>query len=298
MTSRTSLATRLAGEGPTVTRQQADDAVTEHRAFTEHHVVFNSLDNETVNLYFGVWGDCKGTLQWKDWKIEGPLFGGWEVYHMKGSPVDPDRIYASQTSSWFGQVMQRSDDAGETWEVIGNEFCYDGVPGTHQWYDGTQHPWEFKRVWHLEPSLHDPDTVYAGVEDAALFKSTDAGQTWQELPGLRAVKGPLWQPGAGGMSREQIGLLFDDVERAAVAFGFGVIDRRFDERPAHREHRAGPERGDRGVGAPQGPVEGRSDLGDEAVPEPEGTTAFSDLPCFIPSFFCGDLSPMVASGGR
>ena len=45
---------------------------------------------------------------------------------------------------------------------------YDGVPGTHQWYDGTPHPWEFKRVWHLEPSLTDPDTVYAGVEDAAL----------------------------------------------------------------------------------------------------------------------------------
>jgi len=50
----------------------------------------------------------------KKWSIEGPFFGGWEVYHMKGSPVDPDRIFASQTSGWFGQIIQRSDDGGRT----------------------------------------------------------------------------------------------------------------------------------------------------------------------------------------
>jgi hypothetical protein len=104
------------------------------------------------------------------WKVSGPHFAGWEIYHMTGSPVEPDRIYASQTSGWFGQVMQRSDNGGKTWETVGNEFKYTGTPGTHKWYDGTQHPWEFKRIWHLEPSLSDPDTVYAGAEDAALFK--------------------------------------------------------------------------------------------------------------------------------
>jgi photosystem II stability/assembly factor-like uncharacterized protein len=133
------------------------------------------------------------------WDIRGPHFAGWEVYHVKGSPADPDRLYASQTSGWFGQLIQRSDDGGETWEPVGNEFGYEGVPGTHQWYDGTQHPWEFKRVWHLEPSLTDPDTVYAGAEDAALFRSVDGGKTWLELSGLRGAKGNLWQPGAGGM---------------------------------------------------------------------------------------------------
>src|SRR5918999_1467251 len=120
------------------------------------------------------------------WDISGPHFGGWEIYHMKGSPADPNRLYASQSSGWFGQVMQRSSDGGKTWEPVGNKFAYDGVPGTHQWYDGTPHPWEFKRVWHLEPSLTDPDTVYAGAEDAALFRSTDGGQTWQELRGLQS----------------------------------------------------------------------------------------------------------------
>ena len=135
-----------------------------------------------------------------NWKVSGPHFAGWELYHVKGSPVDPNRLYASQSSGWFGQLIQRSSDGGASWEPVGNNFAYDGIPGTHQWYDGTPHPWEFKRVWHLEPSLTDPDTVYAGVEDAALFKSTDGGLTWGELSGLRGHgSGPKWQPGAGGM---------------------------------------------------------------------------------------------------
>jgi len=154
------------------------------------------------------------------WDVSGPHFSGWEIYHLKGSPVDPNRIYASQTSGWFGQIIQRSDDGGKTWHQPGtppgeqtapggmpkgesNKFVYDAAAApltTHQWYDGTQHPWEFKRVWHLEPSLTDPNTVYAGIEDAAIFKSTDGGQNWKELPGLRGHgTGPKWQPGAGGM---------------------------------------------------------------------------------------------------
>jgi photosystem II stability/assembly factor-like uncharacterized protein len=159
----------------------------------------------------------------KQWDVSGPHFAGWEMYHLKGSPIEPNRIYASQTSSWFGQIIQRSDDGGNTWHQPGtppgeptttpdgmpkgesNKFVYDTSPETgkplttHQHYDGTQRTWEFKRVWHLEPSLTDPDTVYAGIEDAALFRSSDGGQTWQELSGLRDVKGSLWQPGAGGM---------------------------------------------------------------------------------------------------
>ncbi|MCU1611343.1 MAG: hypothetical protein QOH09_4454 [Pseudonocardiales bacterium] len=134
------------------------------------------------------------------WDVSGPHFAGWEIYHVTGSSADSDRLYASQSSGWFGQVIQRSDDGGTTWQPAGNQFSYDGVPGTHQWYDGTPHPWEFARVWHLEPSLTDPDTVYAGVEDAALFRSIDGGQTWQELSGLRDHdSGSSWQPGAGGM---------------------------------------------------------------------------------------------------
>ncbi len=154
----------------------------------------------------------------RDWMVEGPHFAGWEVYHLKGSPADPNRIYASQSSAWFGQIIQRSDDGGKSWSQPGfsadelktapdgmpktesNKFVYDGLPGTHMWYDGTKHPWEFKRVWHLEPSLTNPDHVYAGVEDAALFESKDGGKSWHELSALREHEtGPKWQPGAGGM---------------------------------------------------------------------------------------------------
>ena len=177
----------------------------------------------------------------KRWKVSGPHFAGWEIYHMKGSPVNPDRIYASQTSAWFGQIIQRSDDGGKTWNPPGtkpedlmtpegmakgesNMFVYDASPETgkplttHQWYDGTQHPWEFKRVWHLEPSLDNPDHVYAGVEDAALFESKDGGKSWHELAGLRGSDtGPKWQPGAGGMCLHTILIDPSNPKRISVA---------------------------------------------------------------------------------
>jgi photosystem II stability/assembly factor-like uncharacterized protein len=178
----------------------------------------------------------------ENWEVSGPHFAGWEIYHLKGSPVDPNRIYASQTSGWFGQIIQRSDDGGKTWHQPGtpagqpaappdgppksesNKFAYDASPEsgkpltTHQWYDGTQHPWEFKRVWHIEPALADPNTVYAGVEDAAIFRSTDGGQNWKELPGLRGHgTGPKWQPGAGGMCLHTIILDPSNPQRIFIA---------------------------------------------------------------------------------
>jgi photosystem II stability/assembly factor-like uncharacterized protein len=156
--------------------------------------------------------------QRKKWDVDGPHFAGWEMYHLKGSPIDPNRIFASQSNSWFGQTIQRSDDGGQTWEPVGNKFEYEGPVGTHQWYDGTQHPWEFARVWHLEPSPTDPDTVYAGVEDAALFRSTDGGKSWHELSGLRCHEsGPLWQPGAGGMCLHTIVIDPNDPQRIFIA---------------------------------------------------------------------------------
>ncbi len=173
------------------------------------------------------------------WNVNGPHFAGWEIYHMKGSPADPNRIYVSQTSGWFGQLIRRSSDGGKTWETPGgekvpqpgdfpsgqsNKFVYDTTPETgkplttHQWYDGTQHPWEFKRVWHLEPSITDPDTAYAGIEDAAIFRTTNGGHTWHELAGLRGHgTGPKWQPGAGGLCLHTILIDPSDPGRIYVA---------------------------------------------------------------------------------
>ena len=134
------------------------------------------------------------------WEVSGPHFPGSEIYHLKGSPADSDRIYASQSSGCFGQVIQRSLNGGQSWEPVGSDFTYATEPGTHLWYDGTPRPFEFKRIWHLEPSPDDPDEVYAGAEDAAIFKSADGGKSWGELTGLRThASAPSWQPGADGM---------------------------------------------------------------------------------------------------
>ena len=152
------------------------------------------------------------------WRISEPHFGGWELYHLKGSPANPNRIWASQSSGWFGQQLQRSDDGGKSWNPVGNKFEYEGVPGTHQFYDGTPHPWEFRRVWHLEPSVTDPDTVFAGIEDAALFKSTDGGTSWSELSGLRTHStGSAWAPGAGGLCLHTILIDPKNAQRMFVA---------------------------------------------------------------------------------
>ena len=151
------------------------------------------------------------------WDIRGPLFPGWEIFDIKGSPADPDRIYAAQFTEWFGQLIQRSDDGGSSWNKMEGKFVYEGELGTHQWFDGTQHPWAFKRVWQLEPSPTDPDLLYAGVEDAAIFRSSDGGQNWQELPGLRSAKGHLWQPGAAGLCLHTILLDPGNPQRIFVA---------------------------------------------------------------------------------
>jgi photosystem II stability/assembly factor-like uncharacterized protein len=162
----------------------------------------------------------------RDWKVDGPHFPGWEVYHVAGSPADPDRLYAAPSGGWFGQVIQRSDDGGRSWTPAGNDFHYEGVPGMHQWYDGTLRPWEFTRVWHLEPSPTDPDTVFAGVQDAALFKSTDGAATWQELKGLREHgSGPQWQPGAGGMCLHTILIDPANADRIYVAISAAGVFR-------------------------------------------------------------------------
>ena len=151
------------------------------------------------------------------WKVDGPHFAGWEVMHLKASPCNPERLYAAPSTGWFGQTIHRSDDGGQTWDTVGNDFRYDGNPGTHLWYDGTPHPWEFKRIWHLEPSPTDPNLVYAGAEDAAIFRTDDGGSSWHELPRLRDCSGDKWQPGAGGMCLHTILLDPQDPQRIYIA---------------------------------------------------------------------------------
>ncbi len=174
-----------------------------------------------------------------DWEVSGPSFAGWEIYHVNGSPVDPGRLYASQSSGWFGQVVQRSDDGGTTWEAVGNDLHYEGEPGSHLDYDGSALPWRFKRIWNLTPSATDPDVVFAGVEDAALFRSDDGGRSWGELPGLRGhPSASSWAPGAGGLCLHTILPRPDDPDRMLVAISsagvFATDDAGASWQPANR----------------------------------------------------------------
>jgi photosystem II stability/assembly factor-like uncharacterized protein len=210
----------------------------------ERRIGFKQKERRTMSKIRVLVGTKKGAFiltadgKRKNWKVSCPHFAGWEIYHLKGSPVDPNRIYASQTSGWFGQIIQRSDDGGKTWNTPGsspdelkgpegmpkgesNKFVYEGEVGKHLWYDGTQHPWEFKRIWHIEPSLTDPDIAYAGAEDAAIFKTTNGGETWKELAGLRQAKSQLWQPGAGGMGVHTILLDYKNERRIYIAISAG-----------------------------------------------------------------------------
>ena len=135
------------------------------------------------------------------WNVTGPHFGGWEIYHMKGSPVDPNRIYASQSSSWFGQIIQRSNDGGKTWEQPGTKpgepmkrpkACPKAKATNSSTNGKSRHPSCGTTARRIPgnsnasgiSSLRSPIpiSVYAGVEDAAIFKTTDGGKNWQELP--------------------------------------------------------------------------------------------------------------------
>ena len=159
------------------------------------------------------------------WNIQGPLFAGLEIYHIKGSALNPQRIYVSQISDWFGQVNHRSSDGGETWEIIGNKFEYEGELRTHQDFSGAQVPWKFRRIWTFEPSPTEKETVFAGAEDAALFKSTDGGMTWRELSGLRKMQPNLWAPSAGGLGLHTILIDPNNPDRIYVAISAAGVFR-------------------------------------------------------------------------
>ncbi|HEY3248838.1 MAG TPA: exo-alpha-sialidase [bacterium] len=165
----------------------------------------------------------------RNWQIDGPHFGGWEVFHLEASPTDPDRLYAALWTGWHGAVIQRSSDGGRTWEPVGNQFAYADSEATHQDFDGKQIPWRFKRVWHIEPALDRPGTLYAGVEDAALFESPDAGGSWEELSSLRRhPTAASWQPGAGGMGLHTIVIDPNDPRRIFAAISAAGVFRTAD----------------------------------------------------------------------
>lgn len=123
------------------------------------------------------------------WRCEGPQLAEWEIYSALGDPKG-EGVLAGASHAAYGPSVRKSDDGGATWTQIA---------------DGPRYPTEtgfkFNRVWQLIPGhSSEPDTVFAGVEEAGLFVSRDRGATWSELDGLTShPTRPGWFPGAGGM---------------------------------------------------------------------------------------------------
>lgn len=148
------------------------------------------------------------------WEMQGPLFEGWDVFHVQASPQDPDRLYAALWTAWYGTVIQASADGGRTWRALDNRFAYAEPATYHKDWTGAPQAWRFKRIWHLAPApapAWPPEALLAGAEDAALFHSPDGGMSWRELSGLRLHPSHgEWQPSAGGLCLHT--LLFDPVD--------------------------------------------------------------------------------------
>lgn len=126
------------------------------------------------------------------WQVAGPYFRGETVYAMAYDGRNGrHRIWAGVRSFHFGAVLRTSDDFGKNWITPETP--------TIRFPEGTGA--SLQQIWQITPGREDePDTLYCGVEPAALFVSRDAGRSWALVQGLfDHPHRPKWQPGAGGL---------------------------------------------------------------------------------------------------
>jgi len=119
-----------------------------------------------------------------DWAVRGPLCEGWPIHDAIMDPAS-GAIMAAGGSNWYGPAVWRSDDLGETWTHSSEGLTYG---------DDAE---KITTIWNMAVG---PDALYAGVEPAGLFKSSDGGSTWQHVEGLtNHPSRPEWVPGNGGL---------------------------------------------------------------------------------------------------
>ena len=127
----------------------------------------------------------------EEWNLSAPLIKGWKISDLQlDSRTSPSTLWAAVNHYVYGPTVQRSRDLGQTWEQIehGPKFPEGHVSTLND-------------VWSIVPGRSDePDVLYAGVADAALFKTDDGGDTWSEVTGLTEHPSRSeWEPGAGGL---------------------------------------------------------------------------------------------------
>ncbi|MEX1021093.1 MAG: exo-alpha-sialidase [Litorilinea sp.] len=127
----------------------------------------------------------------QNWDLRGPFMHGWEVYSLladqRGSAP---RLIAGTSHAAYGPAIRISDDLGETWRQVEKGPEYSSDSG-----------FNLTRIWQLIPGhATQPETVYAGVDEAGLFVSHDRGESWREVDALtNHPTRPEWFPGGGGL---------------------------------------------------------------------------------------------------
>ena len=148
----------------------------------------------------------------RDWRLRGPLADGWPIHDISVEP-GTNALLAGAGSPWFGPAVFRSEDLGETWTHSSEGLTY-----------GDAGP-KVTKVWNVTAGL---DGIYAGVDPAGLFRSTDRGATWQHVEGLtNHPSRSEWGPGAGGLILHTIVPHPTDAQRMWVGISsVGVFETR------------------------------------------------------------------------
>lgn len=121
------------------------------------------------------------------WHTSGPHLPGWEVSALTLVGNGRPRLLAGTTHYVYGATIRSSDDWGESWQEQPGSPAYDGERG-----------FKMNRIWTIDAT--DPETLYAGVDEAGIFRSDDGGANWHELRGLTDhPTRPRWSPGNGGL---------------------------------------------------------------------------------------------------
>ncbi len=144
------------------------------------------------------------------WELGGPYFAGSAVYAMAyDGRAGRQRIWAGPASMHWGALLRSSDDFGQTW-TNPEEANVKFPPATET---------SLNNIWQITAGRNEePDTLYCGVEPAALFVSRDAGATWALTEGLwNHPQRPKWQPGGGGLCLHTILLDPASADRIRIA---------------------------------------------------------------------------------
>jgi len=148
------------------------------------------------------------------WRLSEPLLVGREIFHAWLDPRDPRRGWAASAHSVWGAHVHTSVDGGASWEVLPAAPHYDDERA-------------LTAVWQLAPGPPDePATILAGIEPAGLFRSRDAGASWQEVAALnRHPTSSTWQPAGGSLALGSIELDPRDPRRCYCALSAGGVYR-------------------------------------------------------------------------